>query len=97
MRTARLLNDDSQYEVVPYLRIESRWRGHSHKQRRAERRRAPRHKVNEMTNEERFLLNLIRREDRSLKNFTLTLTADGDDCRATLQSHDSGGAWRAPL
>jgi hypothetical protein len=42
-----------------------------------------------MTNEERFLLNLIRRH-RNLKNFTLTLTADGDDCRATLQSHDSG-------
>jgi hypothetical protein len=37
-----------------------------------------------MTNEERFLLNLIRREDRNLKNFTLALTADGDDCRATL-------------
>jgi hypothetical protein len=61
-----------------------------HEQRRAERRRAPRHKVNEMTNEERFLLNLIRREDRNLKNFTLALTADGDDCRATLQSHVSG-------
>lgn len=42
-----------------------------------------------MTEGERFLLNLARRKT-SIKNFTLTLSVDGDDWRATLQDHDTG-------
>jgi hypothetical protein len=42
-----------------------------------------------MTKSERFLLDLVRRKT-SFQNFTLTLSADGNDWRATLQDHDTG-------
>jgi hypothetical protein len=42
-----------------------------------------------MTLAERFILDLIRRKT-NFRNFTLTLSVDGDNWRATLSDHDTG-------
>jgi hypothetical protein len=42
-----------------------------------------------MTLAERFILDLIRRKN-NFRNFTLTLSVDGDNWRATLSDHDTG-------
>jgi hypothetical protein len=42
-----------------------------------------------MTPNERFLLNLVRRRT-PFRNFTLSISADGDTWSARLEDHDTG-------